>query len=323
MVHHQPHVEHQSFQLVTTPKPQPVVHHQPHVEHQSFQLVSSPQSSHPQPTVQHVSPPQMIFSSVEEMDHPVLQATTPSSLSMFPEVNQVVHHPALDHSNFPQIISQETPLSLHQVDDRQVGSIQHSPVTVAPSLFTPTPMSHVAQRRFTVSPSPAPAKRKRMTPSPAPRRRMPTPFSQMRVVGYNTPLHITQHLSPTPQPPQPQPSLPPLNFSPEPVLTHKADPSPVTYVDYHHMQEHQQYKGLEEGEEPRYILQLVPNPKYKSSPSPVVTTTTTRPKINLALQQQNVHNELRRKDPSLYPYLYVLSSYLPQTQHSLVVAKKS
>ena len=141
------------------------------------------------------------------------------------------------------------------------------------------------------------------TPSPGPRRRMPTPFSEMGVLrtGYNTPLHIT---------PRPQPSLPPLHYSPEPVLTHKADPSPVTFVE-----------SQDQAEEPRYILQLVPNPKYKSSTTTV--TTTRRPQRDLGLQQQSVHTGLRRKDPSLYPYLYVLSSYLPQTQHSLVVAKKS
>ena len=104
-------------------------------------------------------------------------------------------------------------------------------------------------------------------------------------------------------------------------MTHKADPSPLPYLEYsHHQQEHQQE---EVEEEPRFILQLVPNPKYKSSQPPVPTTMTTRrPQVSRTAQQQNVE-QLRRNDPSLYPYLYLMSSYLPQTQHSLVVAKKS
>ena len=148
-------------------------------------------------------------------------------------------------------------------------------------------------------------------PSPVPRRRMPTPYSEMVSPGYNTPLHITptyHHVTTPPSPPQP--SLPPLHYSPEPVLTHKAEPSPLTYLEY------SQQSPQEKEEEPRFILQLVPNPKYKSSQSPITTTRTTRrPRVNRIAQLRN--------DPSLYPYLYLMSSYLPETQHSLVVAKKS
>ena len=156
------------------------------------------------------------------------------------------------------------------------------------------------------------------SPSPAPRRRMPTPYSEMVSPGYNTPLHITPTYHHVTSPPPPQPSLPPLHYSPEPVLTHKADPSPLTYQQYSQPQE-----VPREEEEPRFILQLVPNPKYKSSQPPAPTTRTTRrPRVDRTAQQQSTQ-QLRRNDPNLYPYLYLMSSYLPQTHHSLVVAKKS
>ena len=300
---------HKTFQLVT-PATQP-----PH--HQPFQVVTPRPDSHHQQL-----PPHMVFTEVEEVHHPVLQASTPASISLFPELTEIVHQPAVEHSQ--SSFTQETPFTIHHIDespltfqhtdvlhphDSHLGSIQQTPVTVAPSLFTPRPRSpQVAQRRITVSPS----------PSPLPRRRMPTPYSEMVSLSYNTPLHITptyHHVTtpspPSPPPPPPQPSLPPLHYSPEPVLTHKADPSPPTYLDY------SQQSPQEEEEEPRFILQLVPNPKYKSSqPSLTTTRTTRRPRVNRTAP-------LRRNDPGLYPYLYLMSSYLPQTQHSLVVAKKS
>jgi len=71
-------------------------------------------------------------------------------------------------------------------------------------------------------------------------------------------------------------------------------------------------------EEPEYLIQFVPNPKYKKKQN-----IPTRPKPTQRRMDRMLSSSSEDRDPSLYPYLYVLSSYLPQTQHSLVVAKKS
>ena len=145
--------------------------------------------------------------------------------------------------------------------------------------------------------------------------------------------------------------LPPLDLNPEPLLVHRGDPAPLINKKPEHslinqpqidpltINLPQQYNNLEgfqqptdENEEPMYLVQLVPNPKYKQTsviersdqiipkrPKP----TRRRMEKNLLIKTEQLQSNPDHKDPSLYPYLYVLSSYLPETHHSLVVAKRS
>jgi len=76
-------------------------------------------------------------------------------------------------------------------------------------------------------------------------------------------------------------------------------------------------------EEPMFIYKLELNPNYvpkdpQPTPNPVHV-----PPPQYSNSRIDDQGDPSQQDPSLYPYLYVLSSYLPKTQHSLVVAKKS
>jgi len=124
-----------------------------------------------------------------------------------------------------------------------------------------------------------------------------------------------------------RPTLPPLEIHPEPVLIHKGDPLPFQYnypTRSNEVIEYQEsmtsYANIDDShdEEPEYLIQFVPNPKYKKKQN-----IPTRPKPTQRRMDRMLSSSSEDRDPSLYPYLYVLSSYLPQTQHSLVVAKKS
>ena len=212
-----------------------------------------------------------------------------------------------------------------------------APVTISPSLFVPH-LHHSSQRRYSVEDTQA-----------RPTRTRPTSYNEMRLVtvtprplSYNTPLNMKVVSSPLTQPtvspstPRPaitnhqqmntfksytskqfgnlpQPVLPPIKSHLEPLLVHRGEPVKL----YNQHQEHLEPFPEEINEEPKFLLKLVPNPNYKQ---PAEMSSRRKPSQRdvgvIPLQTES-------RDPNLYPYLYILSSYLPQTEHSLVVAKKS
>jgi len=120
--------------------------------------------------------------------------------------------------------------------------------------------------------------------------------------------------------PSPTPYTASTTQSPPPP----ASPSPFynTYHDYNDAyQFHETKEDAEPYEEPRFIYKLAPNPKYVPKDPP--STAAPIQQVQFIDSRMDNAAETSQQDPSLYPYLYVLSSYLPDTQHSLVVAKKS
>jgi hypothetical protein len=120
------------------------------------------------------------------------------------------------------------------------------------------------------------------------------------------------------------PSPTPYTASTTPSPPPPPSPSPFynTYHDYNDAyQFHETSEDSEPYEEPMFIYKLAPNPKYVQK-RPLPTQPPVQP-VQYANSRMDIPADPSQQDPSLYPYLYVLSSYLPKTQHSLVVAKKS
>ena len=246
-------------------------------------------------------------------------------------------HPELRQTRPMLVTVTPAPASLHhEVGHSSPGDLVRVPVTISPSLFEPHHSHHKAQRRYSLEDTQA-----------RPRRARPTTYNQMRLItpspsplsynSYSTPLHLNLAKTPgpplthsTPQPSTPNPLhiqkfstpsstqqlsnpqrlvLPPINNHPEPLLIHRAEPMMATGNIYSSQNEIK--------EEPKYLVQIVPNPKYKQK------LQEPRREIPTPREVEITHVENQSKEPNLYPYLYVLSSYLPETEHSLVVAKKS
>ena len=256
-----------------------------------------------------------------------------------PEAVEHHFHPGMRH---PMVV-RVTPAPRHPPSPgpSSPGPLVPAPVTISPSLFVPHHSHHTSQRRYSIED----------TQASQPRRARPTTYNEMRLVTpsplsyttsgprrmnlVTTPGSLLTYSTPQPATPNPlniqtfstpsptlsmintaekqfsnhrRPVLPPINNHPEPLLTHRAEPM----MSYQQHPENIYPSPEETKEEPKYLVQLVPNPKYK--PKPEVPT---QRKVEIfPVQNQN-------QDPNLYPYLYLMSSYLPQTQHSLVVAKKS
>ncbi len=262
-------------------------------------------------------------------------------------------HPELRQTRPMLVTVTPTPAPLHhEIGPSPPRALVPVPVTISPSLFVPHHSHHKAQRRYSIEDTQA-----------RPRRARPTTYNQMRLItpspsplsynSYSTPLHL--NLATTPAPPlthsRPQPTtpnplhiqkfstpsstkkmvktakkylsqqlsnpqrlvLPPINNHPEPLLIHRAEPIMSYQQDTGNI-----YSSQDEiKEEPKYLVQLVPNPKYKQKLEEPIREIPTPREVEI-IQVQN-----QSKEPNLYPYLYVLSSYLPETEHSLVVAKKS
>ena len=223
------------------------------------------------------------------------------------------------------------PSGQHHVLPDSGHLMSSAPVTIAPSLFVP----HLtAERRYSTEDT-----------QTRPRRARPSSYNEMRLVT-PTPSPLTLSTfspsSPAPATPKPlniqtfstpasniktiikakeylsqkfgnqRPVLPPMSNNPEPLLVHRAEPM----MSYQQQREISYQSPEDLVEEPKFLVQLVPNPKYKPTPE-------LRRRV-MGSQRENEIMPVKNqsKDPNLYPYLYVLSSYLPQTQHSLVVAKK-
>ena len=226
--------------------------------------------------------------------------------------------PALQHHAFP--------------DARHLMS--SAPVTISPSLFVPhltaerrystedtqprpsraRPRSYNEMRLVTPTPGPltystfSPSSSKPATPAPKPLNIQTysaqlSNMNKIKQVKEYVSNKFDKHL---------RPALPPISNNPEPLLVHRAEPM----MSFQQQLENSYQSPEDFVEEPKFLVQLVPNPKYK--PTPEVR----RRAMGSQRENKIIPVKNQSKDPNLYPYLYVLSSYLPQTQHSLVVAKK-
>ena len=283
------------------------------------------------------------FVHSELMDPPLVPHPTKSPHSVS------VHHyspapqtgvPVVKHQvpDTPHLVTIAPSLFVpHHTSNRRY-SIEESPATprrtrptaynemrmVTPSYINP--LTTLSPKSYsTADPAPLSHSHSTMTSTPSPPPHSPSPSTTPYIQTLSTPStskytvqpiknYISQKMGHSIRNHN-QPALPPINIHPKPLLVHRAEPSPST--SYH------QYPGSyysesaeEEKEEPMYLVKIVPNPKYKPK-AEVQKTIQSHKRIDKDFLQR------QSKDPSLYPYLYVLSSYLPQTQHSLVVAKKS
>ena len=209
----------------------------------------------------------------------------------------------------PQVRDQSTPSSFFKYSTPSPKIIQQSTPRAEYKYSTPTSSVYLTSSpSFIYKSTPAPSIYKSSTISPS-------------VYKHST-------ISPKSSFTNVRPTLPPLDVHPQPLLVHKGDPLPPQYniptrsnevIQYEESMT--SYANIDEShnEEPEYLIQLVPNPKYKKTQHQIPS----RPKPTQRRMDRMLSSSSEDRDPSLYPYLYVLSSYLPESQHSLVVAKKS
>merc|ERR1719232_13235 len=181
-----------------------------------------------------------------------------------------------------------------------------APVTISPSLFVPHHSHHTSQRRYSIEDTQA-SQPRRARPTTYNEMRLVTPsplgYTTMNLVTTTTPLRMNlvttpgsllTHSTPAPATPNPlniqtfstpsptlsmvntaekyiskqfsnhrRPVLPPINNHPEPLLTHRAEPM----MSYQQHPENMYSSPEQIKEEPKYLVQLVPNPKYKPKPT--------------------------------------------------------
>ena len=356
--------------LKPTPKPSihyELIQHSQHPKPSPhYESVHSPTPSPHYEVVNHHSPAPTIPVKMhfKIVNHDMEVGVTPAPVTIAPALFDPHHSPAVSHRRYSISDEEEIAPSVKRPRPTSYNDISNvSPTTApfninynTPLQMTPSPVtvkSPIKMIQYSTSTPTTPPPVIRYSSTPNIQYTTPAPT----MVKYSTPSStVFQMTTPAPAPAPKNvyhseggpyvtqgagPTLPPIQYNPKPLLVHKGDPLPVDYQSNHYDQINSQHSipvnhyydsnADINQEEPEFLVQLVPNPKYnkKEKMMPSMSMIPSRPKptrrrmeknLGVGTAKSNIHQD---QDPSLYPFLYVLSSYLPETHHSLVVAKKS
>ena len=319
-LHHESHHVPKPSIIYEIPQPPTIHHHKaPHPTPSSHQEISHVLHPTPKPQFHHHSTPQphivqsspVKFTLVSRSDHPDSMIPVTIAPSLYVPKQFVAERRYIEDEEKP-VRMKPTPFDrIQQVTPR---SVINSVTTSAPFHIKTTqkPFYH-STTTPSINFSTTPRIHSSVTPTI---QYSTTPISSF---SYSTPssnvvMHSAHEDSGR--------NLPPIQNHPNPLVVHKAEPTQYQYQPSQHSetgQNHQHYL-TDEDEEPPFLLQVVPNPNYSGNQQSLPR----KPKAIARRSDGNLNFDVASSsDPNLYPLLYVLSSYLPQSEHSLVVAKRS